>query len=120
MIGITRKNFDSMIFQLGSSKLTHEVLSPLMAEVTAIFNSRPLAPVSTDPKEPFILSPTTLLTQKSSPPPTSPEGCIGKDLHWRQWKQVQSLASTFWDRWRKQYLSTFQSRSKWQSDKQNK
>ena len=35
-----------------------------MAEVCAIVNSRPIVPVSTDPEDPSILSPSMLLTQK--------------------------------------------------------
>ncbi len=112
MIGITQRILDSMIFQLKSSRLTHEVLSTLMAEVAAIVNSRPLVPVSTDPEEPSILTPATILTHKVGSLPTYPEGLDNKDLHKPQWKQVQSLASTFWDRWRKQYLSTLQPRPK--------
>ena len=96
MIGITRKILDSMFFQLKSPRLTHEVLFTLMAEVTAIVNSRPLGPVSTDPEEPFILSPATVLTHKTGSLPTHPEGLDNKDLHKRQWKLVQSLANTFW------------------------
>ncbi|XP_073531981.1 uncharacterized protein [Phyllobates terribilis] len=42
-----------------------------------------------------------------------------KDLYKRQWRQVQSLANTFWDRWRKQYLSTLQPLTKWQSTRPN-
>lgn len=119
MIGLTRKILDSMFLQLGSSKITHEVLVTLMAEVTAIVNSRPLVPVSTDPDDPFILTPATLLTLKTGPSLASPGDFDGKDLYKRQWRQVQSLANTFWDRWRKQYLSTLQTRRKWQSDKPN-
>lgn len=119
VIGITRKILDSMFFQLKSPRLTHEVLSTLMAEVTAIVNSRPLGPVSTDPEEPFILTPATVLTHKTGSLPTHPEGLDNKDLHKRQWKLVQTLANTFWDRWRKQYLFTLQPRPKWQSEKQN-
>ncbi|VDI02048.1 Hypothetical predicted protein [Mytilus galloprovincialis] len=36
-----------------------------MAEVSAIVNSRPLVPVSTDPENPLILTPAMLLTQKT-------------------------------------------------------
>lgn len=64
MIGIARRILDSM-FLLQKSRLTHEVLCTLMAEVTAIMNARPLVPVSVDPQQPFILSPSILLTQKS-------------------------------------------------------
>ena len=45
-------------------KLTHEDLVKFLAEASAINNSRPLVPVSTDPEYPFILTPYTLLTKK--------------------------------------------------------
>ncbi|XP_062903592.1 uncharacterized protein LOC134346209 [Mobula hypostoma] len=72
MIGITRKILDSMLLQSGPSRLTHEVLTNFMAEVMAIVNNRPLRPVSTDTEDPFILTPATLLTQKSGPYPIPP------------------------------------------------
>ncbi|TWW62875.1 hypothetical protein D4764_04G0015220 [Takifugu flavidus] len=73
--------------------LTHEVLCTVMAEVTAIINARPLLPVSSDPENPFILSPSMLLTQKSCLPPP-PGTFLDKDLYtkqWRQWKSAKSL-----------------------------
>ncbi|XP_041418746.1 uncharacterized protein LOC121393682 [Xenopus laevis] len=118
MIGVARRILDSMLLQL-PSKLSHEVLITLMAEVTAIVNSRPLTPVSSDPEDPQILTPATLLTQKFASHPVPSGNFDGKDLYKRQWRQVQSLAKVFWDRWRKQYLSTLQVRRKWQSDRPN-
>ncbi|XP_021332949.1 uncharacterized protein [Danio rerio] len=119
MIGVSRRILESMLQGIAPSKLSHEVLITFMAEVTAIVNNRPLVPVSTDPDAPLILTPATLLTQKSSavlPPP----GEFGeKDLFVRQWRQVQSLANTFWNRWRKEYLATLQNRRKWQNESSN-
>ena len=119
MIGISRRILNSMLKQTSPSRLTHEVLSTLMAEVTAIINARPLAPISSDPESPFLLTPASLLTQKvcTSPPP--PGAFDGKDLHRQQWRQVQHLANTFWNRWRREYLPTLQSRSKWQDVRPN-
>ena len=74
MIGITRRILDSMLMQMRSSKLTHDMLTTFLAEVTAIVNNRPLVnnlPVSTDPADPFILTPASLLTQKVGPCPSS-------------------------------------------------
>lgn len=119
MIGMARKILDSMFLQLGPSKLSHEALITLMAEVTAIINARPLVPVSTDPDDPLILTPATLLTQKVSLP-SAPAGEFGvKDIFKRQWRQVQHLAQTFWNKWKRQYLSSLQPRRKWQSDNPN-
>ena len=97
MIGIVRKILNSMLADLGSLHLTHEVLSTLMAEVMAIVNSRPLLPVSTDPTMPDILTPNMLLTQKSLVLQVIPGEFTANDLckHNKQWRQVQHLANFF-------------------------
>ncbi|KAI4894756.1 hypothetical protein NFI96_009065 [Prochilodus magdalenae] len=117
MIGVARRILDSMLLQ-NKVQLTHEVLCTLMAEITAIINARPLLPVSSDPENPFILSPSMLLTQKSCllPPPGN---FLGKDLYTKQWRQVQALADQFWTRWRQEYLPTLQQRQKWTVSRRN-
>ncbi len=45
MVGLAMRILDAMFQQLGSSALTHDMLSTLMAEVTAVINARPLVPV---------------------------------------------------------------------------
>ncbi len=89
-----------------------------MAEVAAIINSRPLVPVSTNPDDPFILTPNALLTQKVTTAPV-PAGDWVKNLHSRQWCRVQHLAQTFWDKWKKQYLTLLQPKRKGPSSKPN-
>lgn len=85
-----------------------------MAAVCTIVNSRPLVPVSSDPENPSVLSPSLLLTQN----PSSFTGLsvlIGfgtKDAVKSQWKLVHYLADEFWNRWRSEYLHNLQSRSK--------
>lgn len=93
MIGISRRILDSMLKQNSVSCLTHEVLSALMAEVTAIINARPLAPISSDPESPFLLTSASLLTQKRCAYPPPPGTFDSKDLHRQQWRQVQHLAN---------------------------
>lgn len=117
MIGVARRILDSMLLQQ-KSRLTHEVLSTLMAEITAIINARPLLPVSTDPHQPFILSPAILLTQKSGVPPP-PGDFTDKDLFTKQWRHVQALANQFWARWSKEYLPSLQQRQKWTVTRRN-
>lgn len=119
MIGVSRRILESMLQGFGPSRLSHEVLSTFMCEVTAIVNARPLVPVSTDPEAPLILTPATLLTQKFSAVLPPPGEFSEKDLLVRQWRQVQSLANTFWNRWRKEYLTTLQNRRKWQNESSN-
>ena len=97
MIGIVRKVLNSMLAELGPRHLTHEILSTLMAEVTAIVK----VPVSTDPTMPEILTPSTLLTQKSSTLKAIPGQFTATDLckHNKQWRHVQHLANLFWSKW---------------------
>jgi hypothetical protein len=115
MIGVTRRILDSMLSEPANKNLTHDVLCTLMAEVTAIINSRPLVPISTDPDDPFVLSPNVLLTQKLS----HNAGCAEfkefefKDMIKSEWMRVQGLADQFWKKWRRDYLHLLQPRRKW-------
>lgn len=61
MIGTTRRILDGIVLQHNIRNLTHKVLSTLMAEVTAVINSRPITTISSDPDSPIILSPNILL-----------------------------------------------------------
>nr|XP_023661387.1 uncharacterized protein LOC111840623 [Paramormyrops kingsleyae] len=119
LIGVARRILDGMLLQDRPTRLTHEILSTFMVEVTAIMNARPLVPVSTDPDNPMVLTPAMLLTQKvnSLSAPTGNFETAG--LHVKQWKQVQNLADAFWKRWKREYLSTLQSRSKWTQNRPN-
>ncbi|XP_068213685.1 uncharacterized protein [Palaemon carinicauda] len=65
MIGITRRILDYMLLNNTGKSLTRDVLNTFLTEVSAIINSRPLVPVSTDPENPLILTQTMLLTQKT-------------------------------------------------------
>ncbi|XP_052809448.1 uncharacterized protein LOC128237911 [Mya arenaria] len=114
LIGVARRVLEAMM--LNVKTLTHDVLTTLMAEVSAIINSRPIVPVSSDSDVPDVLSPSALLTQKleCDQPPL---GTIDiKDLYRAGWKQVQYLASQFWLRWRREYLQTLQERRKWNQE----
>ncbi|XP_072516499.1 uncharacterized protein [Salminus brasiliensis] len=119
LMGIARRILDSMLLQLGRTQLTHEILTTFMSEVTAIINARPLIPVSSDPECPLILTPAMLLTQKTGSSPVPCSDVSEGELLRHQWRRVQSLADTFWNRWRKEYLSTLQARHKWQHKRPN-
>ncbi|XP_059810171.1 uncharacterized protein LOC132383250 [Hypanus sabinus] len=100
------------------TRLAHEVLCTLMAEVTAIINAQSFLPVSSDPENPFIPSPSMLLTQKAGAPPP-PGDFSDKDLYTKQWRQVQALANQLWPRWRHKYLPLLQQRRKWTEPHRN-
>lgn len=119
MIGLVRRILDGLLSKTSTTRLTHEVLVTLMAEVMAIMNARPLVLVSTDPEKPAVLSPAMLLTQKASAVSAPPGDFKLKNLYKAQWQQVQALADSFWKRWRQDYLATLQTRRKWTGEKPN-
>ena len=91
LIGVARRILDAMLLQTGPTRLTHEILSTLMAEVMAIMNARTLVSVSTDADMSEVLTPAMLLTQKMSAL-SAPSGNFSTaQLYRQQWKQVQCL-----------------------------
>lgn len=119
MIGIARKILDAILLDSKTKTLTHETLSTFMAEVCAIMNSRPIAPISSDPESPLILNPSMLLTGKTEYLPVVVDSFDTKDVYRAQWKHVQVLADVFWEKWRKDYLQCLQTRRKWQQERSN-
>lgn len=91
-----------------------------MIEAEAIVNSRPLTVDDLSTPDQEILSPNTLLTQKTSvvlPPPGRFED---PDLYSRKrWRRVQYLANQFWYNWKRHYLQSLQNRQKWLQPKPN-
>lgn len=63
-VGLAKSIFDSMLPNHQAQKLSHDVLSTFMCEVSAIINSRSVAALSYDPKKPEVITPYMLLTQK--------------------------------------------------------
>ncbi|XP_064472910.1 uncharacterized protein LOC135387742 [Ornithodoros turicata] len=119
MIGVARRILDSMLLGTDTSRLSHDMLTTLLAEVASIVNSRPLTSVSTDPENPTILTPNAILTQKTGGIPPPAGEFEHENIYRRQWKQVQSMANAFWSRWSKEYLPTLYGRRQWQRRQQD-
>ena len=92
----------------------------LLAEVEAIVNSRPLTLEDVNDPESMPLTPSHLLTLKSKVVMPPPGVFQGSDAYCRKrWRVVLHLANTFWSRWRKDYLMSLQSHSKWTEKKRH-
>ena len=90
-----------------------------MAEVESILNSRPLVPVTFDPKDDEPLTPNHLLMLQGNP--TLPPGLFSKSDCYgrRRWAQAQYLANQFWRRWSREFLPNICHRQKWQHPRRN-
>lgn len=98
---------------LGEQIVSDESLRTLTTEVQGILNSRPMTPVSSDPRDLEPITPNHLLLLRSNL--NLPPGVFSKEDMYsrRRWRQVQYLSDIFWKRWLKEYLPTLHERSKW-------
>ncbi|XP_069108940.1 uncharacterized protein [Argopecten irradians] len=121
LIGVSRRILDSLLSGVAHKNLTHEVLTTFLAETSSIINSRPVTGIPADPDSPELLTPSTLLTMRTTH--TVDSLCIEdfnpKHIYMSQWRCVQNLANCFWKRWKNEFLSSLQDRKKWQKDSRN-
>ena len=118
-IRTTRRILNTLLREHGS-RLDDESLHTLMCEVESIINSRPITATSSDSKDPYPLSPSQILTMKTSIV-LPPAGKFQRhDVYMRRrWRRVQYLCNLFWSRWKREYLPTLQQRPKWNQQKRN-
>ena len=110
----------SLIKNHGRS-LDTESLGTLMPECEAILNSRPLTvQTMSDVNSPTPLVPANILTMKSKVI-LPPAGSFDRpDLFSKKrWRRVQHIANEFWTRWKKEFLTQLQVRSKWNEKRRN-
>lgn len=99
----------------GTSKLTYEEMTTLLAQVEACLNSRPLCQLDETVEtlnpltpghflvgEPLISIPDTRYDQKNT-------SLLSR------WQLIQKQTQDFWRRWQSEYLNTMQQRHKWQN-----
>lgn len=98
---------------IGAQVLTFEEFSTALCQIEAILNSRPLCPISDDPNDLEVLTPSHFLTSEAAvnlPEPSLQE--VNLNVLSR-WQLVQRIQQDFWKRWNNEYLSTLQQRLKW-------
>jgi hypothetical protein len=117
----TARNILSSMLHDSGGNLDDDSLRTLMAETSAIMNSRPLSPENlNDPNSLAAITPNNLLTMKTSvivPPPGNFQRT--DEYSRKRWRRVQHLANVFWSRWRKEFLQQLQQRQKWTQPKRS-
>ncbi|GFV25538.1 integrase catalytic domain-containing protein [Trichonephila clavipes] len=105
---------------IGNTNLTFEEFSTLLTQVEAILNSRPLVSLEcdNDPDSLNILTPSHFLIGEVIT--SSPEHTNDDKLSLRsRWDIVQKMKLGFWRKWKMDYLSNLQNRTKWKSPNHN-
>ena len=117
----TIKGILTTMLREASGRLNTSSLRKLLYEVSSIINSRPLT--TNDLNDPNALEPLTpnhILTMKPKAALPPPGNFVRQDLYIKKrWRQVQYLCEQFWSRWKKEYLSNIQLRSKWHQKRRN-
>ncbi len=84
--------------------VTDEVLSTVIAEVSALLNARPLNHVSVDPADLEPLTPNHFLLGRPQPDlPPAPFVELTNKPTKKQWRHAQALTDQFWRRWMEEY-----------------
>lgn len=104
---------------IGNTVLNFEEFLTITVQIEAILNSRPLTPLSNDPKDIQALTPGHFLIGRhllSSPQNDVTEIPCNR---LKKYHQLQQLVQRFWKLWRESYLHTLQQRNKWTTKFEN-
>ncbi|GFS75880.1 integrase catalytic domain-containing protein [Trichonephila clavipes] len=98
---------------LKAAVLNFEELDTILCQIKACINSRPLYPLSSDPKDLQVLTPGHFLI--GCPLLEFPDHSLtNQSLSINsRWSLLMKLKRMFWSRWQLCYLNTLQSRTKW-------
>ncbi|XP_058465271.1 uncharacterized protein LOC131438898 [Malaya genurostris] len=115
--GIWEAGVKSMKYHLkrvvGETRLTFEEMSTFLAQTEAILNSRPLCPMSDDPSDYSVLTPSHFLIGRSGvalPVPSYKDEKVGR---LNRYQHLQLMNQHFWSKWSREYLHHLQGRQKW-------
>lgn len=97
---------------LGDHVLSVEDMNTLLVQVEACLNSRPLTPISDDPNDLEPLTPGHFLTGASLQQLPDQNFTSIPMNRLSQWQATQKKLQEFWKRWRTEYLSQLQGRTK--------
>lgn len=104
---------------IGDTRLNFEELCTILTQIEACLNSRPLTALSSDPADCQALTPNHFLL--GGPARLLPDRDVLSisTNRLRSWVALQKLIQGFWHRWRTEYLSSMQGKSKWFKDADN-
>lgn len=103
----------------GSYKYTFEEFSTLLGKIEACLNSRPLSPISQDPSDLSALTPGHFLIGSPILTPIDPTIQESAASITNRWQRLKLVHQHFCLRWKTEYLTELQKRTKWQRPEEN-
>ncbi|XP_065085126.1 uncharacterized protein LOC135707260 [Ochlerotatus camptorhynchus] len=101
-----------LIKVIGETPASSEDFATLLIQVEACLNSRPLTPMSDDPNDLEPLTPAHFLVGSSLQALPDPEFTTIPPNRLNHYQLMQQKLQHFWIRWRREYLSQLQARTK--------
>ncbi|XP_051171916.1 uncharacterized protein LOC127288483 [Leptopilina boulardi] len=102
---------------VGNTLFSYEELYTYVTEIEAILNSRPITPLSSDPKDLNALSPSHFLIGDLLTTLPNQDLSHIQQNRLSSWQHIQFIKQHLWKRWSKEYLHELIVRSKWQLQK---
>lgn len=90
-----------------------------MTQIESCLNSRPLAPLTSDPNDLTALTPGHFLIGDALLSPPDPTSQIESIPIQSRWQFIQRIFQTIISRWKTEYLSHLQQRPKWKKSNRN-
>lgn len=102
---------------IGTSTLTFEEMTTVLAQIEACLNSRPISLLSNNPEDSCPLTPGHFLVGEPLVlvPDANYENSSISNL--KRWHLTQKMLQNFWRRWSSEYLTQLQHRYKWADSK---
>lgn len=104
---------------IGKQILNTEEWQTLLAQISAVLNSRPLMPISEDVEDLEYLTPQHLLTGGNAAMPVGHRLAEEPEALRNRYHLLQALLQGFWRRWQAEYVQSLQVRQKWTQQRRN-
>ena len=104
---------------IGNTPLSYDELNTVVHQVAAILNSRPLTPLSNDPHDYTALTPGHFLIGRPLIAFPEPDLLDLSENRLSLWQRSQAYVQRIWKKWKTDYLSTLQARTKWTKRRDN-
>lgn len=98
---------------------TIEHFSTLIVQVECCMNSRPISPMSADPRDLEPLTPGHFLTSTHLSAIPEPDLTDQTSSRLNMYQRLTQKLQVFWKRWSRDYISQLQQRGKWRSSCDN-
>lgn len=104
---------------ISAQNLTFEEYSTLLTQVEACVNSRPIAPLTDDPRN-LNGTPAHFLIGEPLVTLTEPRDLSEvRPTHLKRWEMVQQMSQNFWKRWHDEYIMMLSQTPKWRENHRN-